>query len=317
MVKPPLNEYGEPEKVDVDIILVTNIAETTRPQEVLNTVKRWLENEYGEGTAEIQSRSVKLTLPEVEVDLVPTSAPSEAEQASLRRYAEKSVQMEADHNDVLDPNEVFGPQWSTQDDRPWKDEPLRIPDTYAQEWQDTHPLATLEFTVDKNSACNKRFLAVARALKWWRRRNSLAGGEKNPKSYPVEHMAGDHCPPGIRSVAEGLTCTLEGMRDAYQHHYPTSKPELKVRGLPDSEADVISRLEQKDFNLFYEELANAATIARNALECADAREAARLWQQLLGEEFKLPVQLGGPAKAAGGFISPVSSPSTPRGGRFG
>jgi len=319
MVKPPVDDYGELTKADVDIILVTNVPETVRPEVVLGKVKAWLENEYGEGTAEVQSRSVKLTLPEVEVDLVPTSAPSEAQQADLRSYAEKSLQLEAtaDPNDVLDPDEVFGPQWDNDSDARWREEPLRIPDTYAQCWQDTHPLATLDFTVQKNRACDKKFLAVARALKWWRRRSSLIGGQKYPKSYPVEHMAGDHCPPGIQSVAEGLTHTFEGMRNAYASYYRTSVPELRLRGLERSEANVLSRLEQSDFDAFFEELDRAATIARNALTCADVRQAASLWQELLGKEFKIPVLVSGGAKPTGGYVTPVAVADKVIGGRFG
>jgi Second Messenger Oligonucleotide or Dinucleotide Synthetase domain len=319
MVKPPVDDYGELTKADVDIILVTNVPETVRPEVVLSEVKAWLENEYGKGTAEVQSRSVKLTLPEVEVDLVPTSAPSEAQQADLRSYVEKSLQMEAaaDPNDVLDPDEVFGPKWDNNSDARWREEPLRIPDIHAQCWQDTHPLATLDFTVEKNRSCDKKFLAVARALKWWRRRSSLTDGQKHPKSYPVEHMAGDHCPHGIQSVAEGLTHTFEGMRRAYAPYYQTSVPELRLRGLEYSEANVLSRLEQQDFDAFFEELDRAATIARNALTCADARQAATLWQELLGKEFKIPVFISGGAKAAGGYVAPAAVADKVVGGRFG
>ena len=130
-------------------------------------------------------------------------------------------------------------------------------------------------------------------------------------------MAGDHCPPGIQSVSEGLTHTFEGMRNAYASYYRTSVPELRLRGLEHSEANVLSRLEQSDFDAFFEELDRAATIARNALTCADARQAASLWQELLGKEFKIPVLVGGGAKPIGGYVTPVAVADKVIGGRFG
>lgn len=321
MVKPPLDEYGDPSRADVDIILVTNIPPTTRPQVVLEQVKGWLEKEYGKGKAEIQSRSVKLTLDHVEVDLVPTSAPSEVQAAALQRYAEKAAQVEtrsADPgDDVLSPDEVFGPSGDPDADDQWTQEPLLIPDVYAQCWQETHPLATLKFTVDKNRRCDRKFLRVVRALKWWRRRACEEGGNKHPKSYPVEHMAGDHCPEDFTSIAEGLTRTFEGLRDAYAECYPTKKPELKLRGLQDSAADVISRLTQEDFNAFYEEIRTAASLARIALETEDRQEAASIWRQLLGDQFKVPVTTGTPSKPVGGYLKPAAAATTVQGGRFG
>ena len=317
MVKPPLNHRGEPEKVDVDIILVTNVPETVKPQQVLEQVKQWLEDEYGKDCAEIQSRSVKLTLPDVEVDLVPTSAPSEVRQEALKDYAEKALRMEADHNDVLDPNEVFGPQWDSGADAQWREEPLRIPDVDAASWQDTHPLAALNFTVQKNKVCDKKFLAIVRALKWWRRQSFLKAGRKHPKSYPIEHMVGDHCPHNFQSVAEGLTLTFERMRDAYATFVPDDKPVLRLRGLPDSTSDVIGRLEQDDFNAFYTDVERAAAIARNALECPNILDAVKLWQQLLGDEFKPPSLPSGGQKATGGYVAPAAVTVLPTGGRFG
>lgn len=317
MILPRVDERGNPEKADVDIVLVTSVPETVEPYRVLGAVEAWLKREYGEGSAEIQSRSVKLTLPDVEVDLVPTSAPSEALNADLRQYAEKALKVDSsDPNDVRDSDEVFGPQWGSGSDGKWREEPLRIPDIHASCWQDTHPLATLDFTVEKNKACDKKFLAVARALKWWRRRAFEAGGQKHPKSYPVEHMAGDYCPEGIKSVAEGLAFTFSRMRDDFAHYYPHSMPHLHLRGLEWSDANVISRLTQEDFNAFYEELNKAAVIANNALLCADARQAASLWRELLGEKLPLPVLISNP-KLPGGYAAPVAAVTEVRGGRFG
>lgn len=325
MVRPGLDEYGDPKKADVDIVLVTNISEDDcKPDEVLRMVFKWLEKEYGKGCAEIQSRSVKLSLADVEVDLVPTSAPSEAQETALKQYTDAALQLEtrsADRSDdVLDPDEVFGPAGLTGDG--WALEPLRIPDRDAQEWQDTHPLATLTFTVEKNKNCDRKFLRVARALKWWRRHAAQQpGASKYPRSYPIEHMAGDHCPARFTSIAEGLTGTLLNMRADYADYYPHSKPPMPPRGLDGSEADVLCRLTQEDFNAFYEELCTAAALAEKALTWGNRREAAGMWQQILGEEFKIPPALPSStasAAAVGGFVEPKGPPPKDiPGGRFG
>ncbi|UQN10207.1 hypothetical protein [Deinococcus sp. QL22] len=325
MVKPGLDEYGDLKKADVDIVLVTNVSEDDyEPEDVLRIVLNWLEKEYGKGCAEIQSRSVKLSLPDVEVDLVPTSAPSEAQKAALLRYTENALQAEtrsADRSDdVLNPDEVFGPSGLPDDQ--WALEPLRIPDKDAQEWQDTHPLATLEFTVEKNSHCNKKFLRVARALKWWRRQAAQQpGASKYPRSYPIEHMAGDHCPTDFSSIAEGLTRTFQNMRAAYGKFYPHTKAPMPPRGLDGSEADVLSRLTQEDFNAFYEELCTASDLAMKALTWGNRREAAQMWREILGDEFKVPPALPAStttaAAAAGGFVEPKAPPADYPWGRFG
>ena len=129
-------------------------------------------------------------------------------------------------------------------------------------------------------------------------------------------MAGDYCPEGIKSVAEGLAFTFSRMRDDFAHYYPHSMPHLHLRGLEWSDANVISRLTQEDFNAFYEELNKAAVIANNALLCADARQAASLWRELLGEKLPLPVLISTP-KSPGGYAAPVAAVTEVRGGRFG
>lgn len=319
MVLPAKSDDGQPGKADVDVVFVTNVSEQLfAPEQVLRAVEAWLKKEYGDDCVVMQSRSVKLTLGEVEVDFVPTSAPSEVESLALKRFADELVVLEkravGSEDDVHDPHEVFGPRLPNNGE--WASEPLRIPDRDARCWQDTHPLAVLEFTVMRNKRCDKRFLRIVRALKWWRRKSYLDGGSKHPKSYPIEHMTGDCCPEEFGSFAEGLTLTFEQMREAYRPYYPHSKPTLKLRGLEDSHANVISRLSQEDFNTFFEEIETAAGIARHALHLSDPREAAREWQKLLGKEFRVPPADRGSPPPTGGFSPRTESADRPTGGRF-
>jgi hypothetical protein len=129
----------------------------------------------------------------------------------------------------------------------WKLRPLRIPDREAARWDDTHPLEQLQWAREKNARCNKHFLNVVKALKWWRRLNP---DPKHPKGYPVEHIIGDCCPDGIRSVAEGVTRTLEQIVERYEVDVLLGRtPVAPDRGVPGH--NVLRRVSPSDFKAFY------------------------------------------------------------------
>jgi Second Messenger Oligonucleotide or Dinucleotide Synthetase domain len=313
---------NDPEdKADVDIIVVTRLHEKQwTPDSVLTMFATWLADQYGQQRVNKNGRSVNLELNDVEVDLVPTSAPSEAVMLNMRSYAAETVAkaiQPGPEDDLLNPNEVFGPSITTIGNGDWAQSPLRIPDLHAQAWQDTHPLAALEYTRQKNRACDKMFLRVVRAIKWWRKR--VSGGPEHPKSYPIEHMVGDACPGGtFTNVAEGVTLTLEAMQRRYYNEYLARKtPMLKPRGLEHvSEANVLTLLQDADFCGFYEQLQVAAANARFALDEADPHRSGQAWQRVLGKEFPVPP----PSKigpTGGGFTPRTSAVREPTGGRFG
>ena len=70
------------------------------------------------------------------------------------------------------------------------------------------------------------YVNVVKAGKWWRKRN--ADG-RYPKGYPLEHLIGANCPDGVGSVAEGLTRTLEAIRDNYRGDCPRRHRALPAR----------------------------------------------------------------------------------------
>ena len=78
------------------------------------------------------------------------------------------------------------------------------------------------------------------------------------------------------------------------------KPCLPDHGV--DEHDVMARLSTDDFCSFYEGIAGAAEIARNALASQDPQESAELWRQLFGAKFPLPGPNGGDRN--GGFTVP-------------
>lgn len=313
---------------DVDVIAVTRLSSAEHsPQEALDIFTPFLEKHY-KGKWEQQGRSIGIELSKVALDLVVTSAPDEAEEGLLVSdpiTLSRSVE-DLEAWDLSDSATVK--KSAAQYDREraqieaalkqarWQLSPLEIPDREANTWQNTHPLAQIQWTVGKNAATNNHYVNVVKALKWWRKTNYKT--PKYPKGYPLEHLIGYCCPDGIGSVAEGVTRTLERIRDDYANYAAlNTKPYLKDHGV---EQDVFHRVTGEEFALFHGQVTEAATIARRAYDADDKRESAEAWVELFGDKFPKPPPEGGNTKSDGG---PGSSGYTARkessqigGGRF-
>lgn len=292
---------------DVDVIVVTRFSEDEyTSQEALSAFTGFLDEHYA-GKYEFNGRSISIELSRVDLDLVVTSAPSEAEEGVLLSDSVASLDTPEDTNDWM-PNETWvelskrdSPHArnllaASKSQPAWKLSPLRIPDRDARDWQDTHPLAQIRWTWDKNRATNTHYVNVVKALKWWRRVNHPT--PKYPKGYPLEHLIGQCCPDGIGSVAEGVTRALEEIRDRYRYEVSSGlKPYLQDHGVFQ---DVFRRIEPEEFAEFHEQVAAAAEIARRALGSADERESAEGWQKLFGGKFPAPPSDGGGGGGKGG-----------------
>ena len=256
-------------KSDVDIIVVTNLdSENTTPEEALDMFIPFFEKYY-EGKYRKQGRSLGISLSYVDLDIVPTSAPSEA------------VQEELCSEELVSESSIaeFSSFFTESDESDWKDEPLLIPDREADSWDKTHPLEQIRWTVDKNKRCNSHYINVVKALKWWKK--VMCPDMKHPKSYPLEHFIGDCCPDNIESVAKGVVLTLEKIVTDYP-----IKPFLADRGVP--EHDVFGRLSDEDYGKFYQSVCDAAKIAREAFDCKDLHESVAKWRNLFGTMFPEP-----------------------------
>ncbi len=208
-------------KSDVDVIVVAKLdSEEYTPEEALNLFVPFLDKHY-KNKYRIQGRSIGISLSYVDLDIVPTSAPSESETGILQ---DKAIVSEYTIEDIQQnlltksfDNALFESVYNIfckSDSEPqWKSEPLLIPDREAEEWDETHPLEQIRWTVEKNKNCNTHYINVVKALKWWR--NTQYPDMKHPKSYPLEHFIGDCCPDGITSVAEGIVLTLENIVSQY------------------------------------------------------------------------------------------------------
>jgi hypothetical protein len=306
---------------DVDIIVVTKLSEDEyTPATAMDLFKPFLDKHY-KGKWRQQGRSFGIELSYVELDLVLTSAPSEAEVGILQSDAIKS---DDDLEEAKDWR--LHRSWVALDSRlrsdarvllaearnepEWKSQPLRIPDRDANKWEPTHPLAQLTWTRDKNARTNGHFVNVVKAIKWLRVSNYEE--PKHPKGFPLERLIGECCPDGIGSVAEGVAKTLEQIVSKYESLAQAGeKPELPDYGV--STHDVFKRISADDFKRFYDQTTDGAALARRAFDSQSRTESGNLWRELLGTKFPEPPNDGSGKKA--GF-TPPTEPASPGSGRF-
>jgi Second Messenger Oligonucleotide or Dinucleotide Synthetase domain len=250
---------------DVDVVVVTNLdSHGVGPQSALDRFRPFLDQWYP-GKHCAQGRSWGIELSYCDLDLVVTSLPS---------AAAREVMPGLDEDSTLEDTTA----WTLESNA----EPLRIPDRKADRWIETHPIAQLQWTRAKNQRSNGNYLNVVKALKWWRR---LHDQPKHPKGYPLEHLIGDCCPDGIKSVAEGVTLTLEAIASRYASEIATgSVPTFWDRGVYQN---VFKRITAQDFKAFHTMAASAAKLARLALDQPDPVKSAHAWRQLFGDKFPL------------------------------
>ncbi len=311
-------------RADVDVIVVTNLSRDEKPADAMNRFVPFLDKHY-EGKYKFQSRSIAIELTTVDLDLVLTAAPSEADKDILKSEAVRSEDTPDDTSDWR-----LVKSWVSMRDRTgmlsqrllkeaaeqaeWKASPLLIPDRELKIWEETHPLAQIKWTWEKNNNCNGHYVNVVKAIKWSHRFKQK--DVKYPKGYPLEHMIGFCCPDNAGSVAQGVTSTFETIVQQFAPDAAAGRtPWLSDHGVPSH--NVLHRLSPTDFKAFYQYCVDAAKIARRALDAKTIVESANAWRELFGDEFPAPPsdkgEDGGPKK--GGFTE-RSSVSSIGGGRF-
>lgn len=312
---------------DIDIIVVTKLSEDEyTPAQAMALFEPFLERHY-KGKWRPQGRSFGIELSYVELDLVLTSAPSEAEAGILRSEA---VTSDDDLEQAMDWR--LHRSWVALDSRSrsdarlllaeakaeaeWKAEPLRIPDRDANKWEPTHPLAQISWTRDKNALTGGHFVNVVKAIKWWRVENYEE--PKHPKGFPLERLIGECCPDGIESVAEGVVKTLEAIGSQYAAvALAGGKPSLPDYGV--ATHDVFKRITAEDFKKFYGQVQVGAGLARGAYDSQDRRESGRMWRDVFGSKFPKPPENNGGGGGSGGSghgYSQPTAPAVPGSGRF-
>lgn len=299
------------QRADVDLVVVTNLDEAQyTPRQAMALFVPFL-NEHYKGKWRAQGRSYGIELSYVDLDLVITSAPGAVEQSVLKSLR-STEDVGEDEESLL---KSWNDAWLFEGrDQNVKTKPLRIPDRDTNRWEDTHPLEQIRWTQEKNKNTNRLYVNAVKALKWWRRLNPEP---KHPRGYPVEHLIGDCCPDGIRSVAEGVTLTLEQAVSRYAANAAAkTTPVLPDRGVPTH--NVMHRVTGADFAAFYAKLKDAASLARRALNATTAKESGELWQHLFGDKFRPPPDDDRGSKSKGGFTERAAPTVVPsRGERWG
>ncbi|MBX3366211.1 MAG: hypothetical protein KF912_02710 [Phycisphaeraceae bacterium] len=267
---------------DVDIVVVTDLSRSQFTAVQAHEMFRpFLERHYP-GKYSPQNRSWCIEVhAEVKLDLVPTSEPDSLE----IRESVKSAGLAGWSPESRSADEVI---LDAKDGAAWdKSKPLWIPDRELRTWEQTHPLALIAWTADKNKRCNGHFTHVVKALKWWKRECQVE--PKYPKGYPLERIVAECCPDGISSMAEGITKTLELIASRFATDVMLYRtPNLPSVGVP--EVNVLKRVQPNDFRLFHAKIQDAARQARVALDAQDYAESAKLWRALLGNKFPPPPQ---------------------------
>ncbi|UIJ85270.1 hypothetical protein LZK77_16260 [Rhizobium leguminosarum] len=313
---------------DVDVVVVTNIDHnTTSPIQAMDRFVPFLKKWYP-GKWKTQGRSFGIEMSYVDIDLVITALPSDPSSRSLMEqlYRSQSINSLAPIDE--EPDWRLNKQWTPPqqqslhnllsnlalDDAPaseWKPNPLFLPDRDVGTWGRTHPIAQIQWTAQKNRACNSQYVDIVRALKWWRQTNADSL-PKYPKGYPLEHIIGYSLANGTQSIGAGIVEVLEAIKSNWAMNALLGNvPVLPDHGVP--EHNVLKRLSSENFQKFYTAASNAASIARDALENQNAEESGRLWRRLFGERFPLPAPNGG--DRVGGFSTPAR-PAEPTAERF-
>jgi hypothetical protein len=322
ILRPELGEHA-----DVDVVVVTKISkEDTTPEQALKTFVPFLEKNY-QGQFELQGRSIGITLDDVDLDLVATSAPSESQVGILKSSV---VSGDGTLEEWLGESWIslgrhygeFSEVWLAKaQEEGWKLEPLDIPDREARIWKPTHPLEQIRWTHEKNGLTNGHYIHVVKAIKEWKRVNKSL--PRYPKGYPLEHLIGACCPDGITYTAEGVVQALETIKTNFAKNAANrTTPVLPDHGVP--EHDVMQRVTGAEFAAFHFQVCEAANVARDALDADSVEESAKLWRQLFGDNFPAPPSGGGDNGGGGpgsqeqsaGF-TPRTAPTIVTGGRFG
>lgn len=305
-------------RADVDIIVVTKLNPTEyTPDEALDLFIPFLDTYYKD-KYRIQGRSIGISLSYVDLDIVPTAAPSESQKGllesenvssdySIDEFQNFNVFKSEDRQKSLLLENMFNFYSSSETKQQWKNEPLLIPDRDAGSWEKTHPLEQIRWTAEKNRNCNTHYINVVKALKWWRKEKYP--DIKQPKSYPLEHFIGDCCPDGITGVAEGIVLALEKIAN----YYPV-KPFLSDRGVP--EHDVFARVTEEEYSDFYKTVCEAAKLARSAYDSENLKESVDKWRELFGNKFPPAPENKSNGSSGGGFTARTERSDNINGGRF-
>lgn len=262
------------DKIDVDLVVVTRFdSQKITPKQALEAFIPFLEKYYKD-KYRMQGRSIGIKLGKCEIDLVPTAIPS----SNLQKFFYEAFENDEYSESFFKANatQKAFTEYLNKDDS-WKNDPLKIPDREAGKWDDTHPLAQIFWTQNKNRETDGAYIKVVRAIKWWKKNFCL--NADSIKSYPLEHFVGDCCPSRKDSLANLITDVLKKIASFDEN----IKPYLQDRGVP--QHDVFGRVSENDYKNFILEVRKISKKANEALSEAEPYKSSMLWRSIFGKEF--------------------------------
>ena len=245
------------EKSDVDIVVVMDLdKDEKQPNELFNKFKDFL-NEHYEDKYKFNNKSIRITLSDVDIDLVIT-IPCDSSDNFDKNFFNKSVK-EFKDEDIDSENIEKGY--------------LYLPNVDENTWIKINPTAQIINTTLKNKESNGWYIKVVKCIKWWQRLNYP---DLSVKSYPLERFIFECCPNDITCAADGVYLTFKNMVTYNQ------KPVLKDFAL---ETDVFENISDEMYDEFYSKACEAAEISKQARFEEDGDESIRLWKELFGSKF--------------------------------
>ena len=245
------------EKSDVDIVVVMDFdKDEIQPNELFSLFEDFLDEHY-EDKYKFNNKSIRITLSDVDVDLVIT-IPYDNSDNFDKDFFNKSVK---EFNEEVTDSEDIEKGY------------LYLPNVNENTWIKINPTAQIINTSFKNKDSNGWYIRVVKSIKWWQRLNYPNLGVK---SYPLERFVFECCRNDITCVADGIYLTFEKMATYNQ------KPCLKDFAL---ESDVFENITDEDYDEFYSKACEAAEISKQARFEEDADESIRLWKELFGSKF--------------------------------
>lgn len=270
------------EKSDVDVVVVMDLdKDEMEPNEIFDLFEDFLD-EYYEDKYNFNNKSIRITLTDVDVDLVVT-VPYESSDSFDKNLFNKSVK--EFNEEVTDSDDIEKGY-------------LYLPNMKENTWIKINPTAQIINTTLKNQRTNGWYIKVVKAIKWWQRLNYP---DLTVKSYPLERFVFECCPEDITCVADGVYRTFENM-ESYDH-----KPCLNDFAL---ESYVFENITDFEYDEFYSKVCEAAELSKKARFEEDADESIRLWKKLFGSKFD-----DTESNNNSGFTKPNKKASVPS-GRF-
>jgi len=239
---------------DVDIVVVCamNAYDPRDPKKLLTKLKAALDDnrKYKTRTTP-RRRSIQIELSNIDMDIVPTVAPSGT-----------------DHPLLIPDRDVT--QWFPTH-----------PKGHIT-WTQNLNAATKAHENDKG-----RFVPLVKMARWWK--YERLRGKRHPKGHMMELMAGYYHDSLARDWADVFIAWVERTTTALAPYRQTgSMPSFSDPGL--SGQTIKTGMEQVDFNRFYDELQATFPLAMRARDLAttDLTASAKIWRQIFGDKFPLP-----------------------------